>query len=214
MSLPKHSFRFLFCFLLCLSLAACDRQWTGDIKGQLTDEETSEPIPDAIVTAKSMKNEYAISTISDSSGNYRITDARWGPNEVSVYHPNYQAITRYADVIRDKSVELDFDMTRIPDSVTPEITVWITNDSDIGIANARVDLYRKESRSYDLYTYLGTQVTGYDGYATFMVSDIEEDQIQFFRLKVAALGFANTVKDFSISWFNPNITVHIIMEPV
>ncbi|MBN1355299.1 carboxypeptidase regulatory-like domain-containing protein [bacterium] len=198
---------------VCLTtLAGCDRTWTGDIRGIVTDEETELPIEGAIVSARSMKNSYSISTMTDSGGEYRIDDARWGPNEVRSYHPGYEQQTRYADVIRDKSVELDFELDRIPDSEEPIITVVVTNVHGSVIPGVRADLYEKEDRYFEWYSLVDTELTDDDGIARFQVSTIYEDQIRFFRLKLSVLGYQNAQVDLTLAWFNPFPELHIIME--
>ncbi len=190
----------------------CDRKWTGDITGVLTDSKTSEPIANAVVTAKSMKNSYAISTTTDASGTYRIHDARWGPNRVEAYHPDYDYTTRYADVIRDKTVTLDFEMEFNPRTVAPVIEVYVINSDRDPLEDVRIDLYRKEDVSYDLYTQIASQFTDADGFARFEVSDLLEDQVRFYRMNFSRQGYENTTKSVSISWTDPYPVVTVEME--
>jgi Carboxypeptidase regulatory-like domain len=208
----KRALYFLIAFLFVAGCVGCGRDWTGDVHGVLTDEETEEPISGVIVTARSMKNDYSISTQSDLEGKYRIRDARWGPNEIKTFHPNYNSITRYADVIRDKSMEMDFELDRIPDSEDPIVTIRVINVFDSPIPGARIDLYERESREYDWYTYTDAKETDDDGYAQFFLNAISEDQVKFYRLKIVVQGYESRDYDFSLTWLNPFPTFHVVMN--
>jgi len=159
------------------------------------------------------ENSYSVSAVSDSDGNYQVDGARWGPNEVKVYHPNYEGQKKYTDIIRDEAVELDFELDRIPDTVDPVITVFVTDPAGMGISNARVDLYEKELWTFEWYTFVDSQTTDDAGYAEFEVSALYEHNIRFYRLKVSAAGFYNTTKDFSVTWSVYNPQIHVKMNP-
>ena len=199
--------------LFVVGITGRDRQWTGDISGTITDKETEAPIAGVLVSSRSMKTNYAISTMSGDDGTYCIHDSRWGPNEVRAYQPNYELLVRYADVIRDKSVTLDFELELIPDSVYPTITVWVTTESDTPIGEARVDLYRIEDVSYKDYVYLETKLTDADGYTQFEISKLEEGDDEEYLLRIAAVGYKNGEEILDVSFDDPFVTAHVIMEP-
>lgn len=204
-------FALISTFLIC---GCSTRQWEGEISGKITDDETEEPIVGVIISARSMKNSFAVSTISDSDGNYRVRDARWGPNEVYVYHPKYSSQVRYADVIRDKSVSLDFELALQDETVSPEITFWVTRSDDSPIENARLDLYESDGTTYSSFTLLSSQLTDSDGRTTFYVAEITEDYTVDYRAIAAVLGFLNQEVEFTIDWNNAFLEIHLVMESV
>ncbi len=199
-------------FALLLFLTSCEREWVGDIRGQVTDTETEEGIQDALVVAGSEKNDYSISTRTDSEGNYVINEARWGPNSVFVYHPNYEAQTRYADVIRDEAVTLDFELTRIPDSVEPVLTVRVRNTNGDPIENARIDLYREEDPIDDEYLYIATSETDSAGIAFFQLTAVYENEIVAYQLRIVAFGYQDQTKNIFVTWLEDEPEVDVTME--
>ena len=190
-------------------LCGCDRKWTGDIEGTVTDSETTTPIPGVVVQAASEKNEYAVLATTNDEGHYRISDARWGPNEVTAYHPRYATTSKYADVIRDKSVSIDFELYRNEEYVSPEIAFWVTDQSDVPIQDARINLYGKSS---DEYIFEGTQLTDSDGRTVFIVSRLYENEIAFYRADVSVYGFRNQSVEVTLTWNDYEPLVHVRME--
>ncbi len=204
-------------------ITGCDRQWEGDISGKITEYDFSSneneggievviPIAGALITTESMKNGYMISTTSGVDGTYRITDARWGPNRVFVYHPRYETVTKYTDVIRDKSVSLDFEMDIKPDRVTPEITVFVINANGDPIGGARIDFYEKSTDYYENYFFRGNVITDAQGLAEYDGNLFYENDIRFYQMRLAAPGYFNRNYDFTLAWWNPNPEVQVTME--
>ena len=193
-------------------ISGCERKWTGDIIGVVTDTSTEEPLEGILITASSMKNDYAVSTTTRADGSYRIMDARWGPNKVECYHPNYYSVTRYADVVRNKSVSLDLQLTKVPPAADPLVTFWLTDSANIPIANARLDVYHKDQGSFEFYTYMRTYFSDGDGYSRVQFAEITENQIKFYRVKISVPGFKFTTYDLTISWLDPYPTIHIQLE--
>jgi len=198
--------------LLCAT--GCEREWTGTIEGTITDSDTEEGIADVVVTTRSEKNSYQVSVITDATGRYIIDNARWGPNLVSIYHPRYEDASKYADVIRDKSVELDFQVDRLREYVDPVLFVSVINQNGDPVNRAILDLYQFKESSYEYFFYLDTQFTAEDGEAEFYMPRMYEDEIIQFQLRVAAFGYQDQVRDFAISWTVPEPTLTIILEGI
>ncbi len=204
------------CLLLIMTFinSGCDRQWTGNISGQITDSQTEEPLEGVIVTASSMKNDYSVTSITESDGTFIIHDARWGPNKVEVYHPWFIRQIKYSDVIRDQTVSIDFELVPEIEYVSSEATAWVTDMNGNPIESARVDLYEKQDTSYDRYIYIGTQETITDGTTTFDLPNIYENEMRFYQFRVAAYGYLNNEADVTVSWMASEPVVHILMEKV
>jgi hypothetical protein len=208
----KILIRYLIMVLMLAAWAGCDREWTGNVSGQITDSITTTPVPGVVLTASSVKNDYSISDTTDENGEYRLDDLRWGPNSVTAYHPAYGSATKYADVIRDKTIDLDFLITREKEYINPVVPVTVLDRNDQPIANARVDLYHKDAE-LGIYAYLLTETTDASGTVSLEIPTLYEEEIEFFRLELSAFGFRNTTFDFSISWFVPEPELFVHMEP-
>jgi len=194
--------------------AGCEREWTGTVEGVITDTETEEGIEDVLVTARSEKNGCEVSVLTDAAGEYAIDDARWGPNLISVYHPRYEEVSKYADVIRDKSVELDFEIDRLEEYVDPVLTVTVINPNGDPVNAAVLDLYELKESTYAYYFYIGTQVTEEDGQAIFILPRMYEDEVIQYQIRAAAFGYEDQVKDFALSWTVPEPELTITMEGI
>lgn len=199
---------------LLLFSAGCEREWTGTIEGLITDTETEEGIGDVVVTARSEKNSYQVTVLSDSTGHYVIDDARWGPNQVSLYHPRYEDVSKYADVIRDKTVELDFEIDRLREYVDPKLSVYVVNQNGDPVNGAILDLYQFKESTYEYFFYLGTEISESDGEVLFFLPRMYEDEVIQFQLRIAALGFQDQVRDFAVSWTVPEPELTITMEGI
>ncbi len=199
-------------FFILIGLSGCDRNWTGDIHGNVKDKETTTPIPGVVMSASSEKNSYSVTTVTDSDGNYRLQDTRWGPNRVTAYHPHYESAAQYADVVRDRSVTIDFELVADPDSIDSTVLVFTTNADLVPIENVRVDLYRIDKGDTDDYVYETTKYTDPSGHIRFDLSSIREDEIEFYQVRLAVVGYYNAEREFSSTWANPNPEVHVIME--
>lgn len=191
-------------------LTGCERRWTGDVKGSVMDVDTTTPIPGVLLTASSEKNSFAITTTSDADGKFRLSDLRWGPNRVTAYHPDYETEVQYADVVRNKTVSLEFELEEDPVSLDSTVLVWATNSDLVPIENVRVDLYRID-REDDEYVYFETKQTDSGGYIRFDLASISEDEIEFYEVRLAVIGYYNQSREFSSSWIDLNPEVHVIM---
>lgn len=197
-------------FLICLILSGCERQWTGDIEGKITITDTTTPIPNVLISAYSVKNEYAITAVSDADGYYKINDVRWGPNKVNAYCPGYGIATKYADVIRNKAVTLDFELDEDTEYVIPEVTFLVTDPSENPIFQARLNSYHKLGTEYSFY---GTQLTDEFGQTVFTLNSIVADQIDIYRVEISAYGFKSQKIDFAVTWNEYEYTLPVKMEP-
>lgn len=200
--------------ILILFVQGCDRPWTGSIRGTVTVTDTEEGIPEVMVVARSMKNGYAVSTVTDSDGNYRLHDVRWGPNSVRIYHPRYYTSEKYADVIREANVTLDFSVSERPLYMDTNLHIHLENANGHPINQAVVDLYQFKKSIYEYYFYLGTQTTAEDGYLVFTLPRIYEDQIIQLQIRVAALGYHDVIRDIMVTWGIKDPEVTIIMEDI
>jgi hypothetical protein len=211
--------RIAFCFTVFIWIAAfgfsgCDRPWTGQLRGTVTDAETEEGISGVLVKATALKNGYGVTAVTDDAGEYRIRDARWGANRVTVYHPRFYPSEKYTDVIRDSVVEIDFAVARRTLYMDTDLHVQIVNVNGDPIENAVVDLYQLRRSVYEYYFYISTKVTLEDGHLTFALPRIFEDEVIQLQLRVAALGYHDQIRDFAVSWgaYDPRIT--IVMDRV
>ena len=198
---------------LTLSLG-CDRPWTGSIRGTVTVTDTEDGIPEVVVISRSLKNSYEVSTVTDSDGKYRLHDARWGPNIVRIYHPRYYTADKYADVIRDSSVTLDFSVKERPLYMDAVLHVRIQNTDGYPVNQAVVDLYQFKEYYYEYYLYLETQTTSEDGELSFSLPRIYEDEIVLFQFRVAALGYHDIVENIMVFWGNKDPEITIVMEGI
>lgn len=195
-------------------LLGCDRPWTGSIRGTVTVTDTEDGISGVVIIARSLKNSYEVSGVTDGEGKYRLHDARWGPNLVRIYHPRYYTAEKYADVIRDNSVELDFSVKERPLYMDSVLHVHIRNTNGEPINQAVVDLYQFKKYYYEYYFYLGTQTTSEDGELAFTLPRIYEDEITQFQLRIAAMGYHDVIKDIMVFWGDKNPEITIIMEGI
>lgn len=203
----------VYIFLACVFIG-CDRPWTGQVRGLVTDLETEEGVSGVVVKAIALKNGYAVTGITDDQGEYRIRDARWGANRIRIYHPRYHSSEKYTNIIRDSIVEVDFDVRRRTLYMDTEMHVQILNVNGDPIENAVIDLYQLRQTVYEYYFYLSTRVTQEDGHVTFLLPRIYEDDIIQLQLRVAAFGYHDHIRDVMVSWgtFEPRIT--IVMDQV
>jgi hypothetical protein len=200
--------------ILILFVQGCDRPWTGSIRGTVTVTDTEEVIPGVMVVARSMKNGYAVSTVTDGEGNYRLHDVRWGPNRVRVYHPRYYPSEKFADVIRETDVTLDFSVSERSLYMDTDLHVHVQNAHGHPINQAVVDLYQFKKSIYDYYFYLATRTTAEDGYLVFSLPRIYEDQILQLQLRIAALGYHDVITDVMVTWGTEDPAVTIVMEDI
>lgn len=202
-------------FIIGLALLqGCDRPWTGSIRGTVTVKDTEDGIPEVVVIARSLKNSYEVSAVTDSEGKYRLRDARWGPNIVRIYHPRYYTSEKYADVMRDNSVELDFSVKERPLYMDSVLHVHIRNTNGDPVNQAVADLYQFKKYYYEYYFYLGTQTTSEDGELAFSLPRIYEDEIVPFQLRIAALGYHDVIQDVMVFWGDKDPEITIVMEGV
>ena len=195
--------------VLIVLLQGCDRPWTGSIKGTVTDSDTELPIPGVLVKTISLKNDYAVSGLTDLDGAYELSDARWGPNIVRIYHPRYSSVEKYADVIRDSSVEVDFEVSELTEYMDTDLHLHVVNINGDPVNQAVVDLYEFKKNIYEYYFYIETKTTAEDGYVSFTLPRIYEDEILRFQLRIAAIGYLDRIYDFVASWGveDPELTI-------
>ncbi|MBN1879232.1 carboxypeptidase regulatory-like domain-containing protein [bacterium] len=193
-------------------MQGCDRPWTGVIRGTISDSDTELPIPGVLVKATSLKNSYAVSGLTDEEGRYRLSDVRWGPNLVQIYHPRYSAVEKYTDVIRDDTVELDFEVGQNTLYLDTTLHVTVLNGNGDPVNQAVLDLYELKKSIYDYFFYLETKTTSEDGYLSFTLPRIYEDEIIQMQLRIAAIGYQDQIRDFVISWGIEDPTMTIVME--
>ncbi len=153
-----------FIVLIMFLTAGCDRPWTGSIRGTITDTETEAGIPGVFVRAESLKNGYAVSSLSDESGNYRLHDVRWGPNIVQIYHPHYSSVEKYGDVIRDSSIEVDFNVSERTLYMDASLIIDVVNVNGDPVNQAVIDLYQFKENIYEYYFFLETKTTDEERY--------------------------------------------------
>ncbi|MBN1295894.1 hypothetical protein JXA80_03875, partial [bacterium] len=158
------------------------------------------------------KNGYSVNTVTDTEGYYYLDSVRWGPNQVNLYHPRYETASKYADVIRDKTVEIDFEVDRLDEYVDPVLTVRVVNGNGDPVNQAILDLYQLKQSTYEYFFYLGTQTTDTDGQAEFTLPRLYEEEVIEFQLRVAAYGYFDHVRDFAVSWTVPDPVLTIVMD--
>ncbi|MCD4654064.1 carboxypeptidase-like regulatory domain-containing protein [bacterium] len=216
----------IMCFGLLLMFAGCDREWTGTVRGVITEglddsentgeteNETGVGIPDVTVKIHSQKNGFEISVLTDATGAYSIENARWGPNKVEVYHPRYEQVSKYVDIIRDETVELDFEIDRLTEYVDPVLSVQVVNTNGDPVNQAVVDLYQLKETSYEYYFFLDTRTSDESGFVEFYIPRMYEEEVSEFQLRVVALDYSDEVIDFALSWTNSKPSMTVILEGV
>jgi len=195
-------------------LSGCDRDWTGKVKGVITETDTEEGIPGVTVTIHSEKNAFEITVLSDSTGAYEIDNARWGPNKLEVYHPRYETVSKYVDVVRDATSEVDFEIDRLREYVDPVLTVSVVNVQGDPINQAILDLYELKQTAYEYYFFLDTRITDESGTVEFFMPKMYEEEIAKYQLRIAALDYNDQIRDFALSWTNSKPTLTIVMENI
>lgn len=214
MTKVKRQISILMMLAMIALMSGCERQWTGTVTGSIIDDETEAGIPGVFVTIHSEKNGYEVTASTDADGVYRISDARWGPNEVNVYHPRYENVSKFVDVIRDETVELDFEIDRLTEYVDPELTINVVNSNGDPVNQAIVDLYQFKESSYEYYFFLSTLTTDETGIATILLPRIYEDEVLEFQLRLVAFGYDDTVVDFAVSFGVSDPVLTVTMETI
>lgn len=211
---------------MLLVALGCTDDYRGRIEGQVRaieesifGEGTPVPVVDMRVEARSLKNGRTVETYSDSQGYYYLTDVQFGLNELTADKDSYEAITKYADVEKDQTTELNILTHKIPTTESINLTFIIT-DLNLGpLENAVVDLFAITRGEYDYtdraYEYIATAWTDSTGHAVFMgVASVAEFHINEYRATASAYGYYDASKDFALTFDNPNREFTIRLEPI
>jgi len=78
--------------------------FTGSIQGVVTDNQSSEPLVGALISAGN------VSTTSDASGNYILNKVPIGDREVTAVLEGYYSQTKTVEIIENEIIELDFQL--------------------------------------------------------------------------------------------------------
>jgi hypothetical protein len=200
--------------ILLTCLSGCDRLWTGTVKGVITDDDTELGISNVLITIRSLKHGYEVSVLTNSEGEYVIDNARWGPNRVEVYHPRYENVSKFVDIIKDETVDLDFRIDPLTVYVDPVLTVNVVNGNGDPVNQATLDLYQLNETTYEYYFFLGSRRTDESGFADFFMPRMFENEVIEFQLRVAAFGFQDLTRNFALSWSNPEPSLTIVLEEI
>ena len=202
---------FLFMITLLISGVGCDREWSGTVKGVITDDDTELGISNVLITVHSTKHGYEVGVLTNSEGEYVVDNARWGPNSVEVYHPRYEKVSKFVDVIRDETVELDFRIDQLDLYVDPVLKINVLNENGDPVNQASLDMYQLKETTYEYYYFIGNRRTDENGYAEFAMPRMFENEVIEFQLRVAALGYEDQIRDFALSWTNPDPTLTVVL---
>jgi hypothetical protein len=78
---------------------------TGSVQGVVTDNQSSEPLAGALISAGN------VSTTSNISGNYILSKIPVGDREVTAVIEGYSSQTKTVEIIENEITELDFQLT-------------------------------------------------------------------------------------------------------
>ncbi len=202
----------------------------GTIEGQVTQHQVKEN--DIIVhpfglrvEAKALKDDERAFDYTDHKGRYRIENAGFGLNQVTVSGKGYFTTSTYIDVRKDTLHIHDFVVRKVPDRKAMGLYVLVEDAySKEPISGAQVALYQHIGYGY---VYQDTRATNEYGYARFWeglptwlknpfdiigaklvglpnTMSIDEYTILLMKVEVAAAGYINTDKIFMITYNTPN----------
>ncbi len=192
-----------------------------DVSGQVIDAMTSEPIPSAQVSIDRGAG-FIVSTNTNTSGNFTLTDIIVGNRNISVTKPNYYDIDTTIEVTGGGISDLVCEM--IPE------TTWISgyaveNASRQGLNNVRVwiDGYPEyECTTYTTYSELYEPENGYFVIPTFLVTGNYNIRAErrgefntFSRSDYIVRGGDNKLDSLDLIWANNDedwVTVDLLSE--
>lgn len=103
----KKLFTLIFFSLLIAATASAQRM-DGSVKGRLTDTSAKQPVLDATVSVKDLKDSTLVSyTLSDKKGNFEIKSLIAGNYELTVTHLGHQPLVKNFNITADnKNIDL------------------------------------------------------------------------------------------------------------
>ncbi|MCF6137924.1 carboxypeptidase regulatory-like domain-containing protein [Pseudalkalibacillus berkeleyi] len=104
----------------------------GSIEGVITDQETGEPISDAVVQVLGGDESTLVTVLSQADGRYLVMDLGPGVYELASSHPDYGTKIAGAIVTSDERTTLNFELTPVTGSLSGIVTNQVTGEAVSG----------------------------------------------------------------------------------
>ncbi len=167
---------------------------TGSVQGVVTDNQSSEPLAGVLISAGN------VTTTSDASGNYILSEVPVGNREVTAAREGYSSQTKMVEIIENEIAELNFQLS--PENqrvVMVELFVAPTCPNCPKAKDAMAQLL--EEYGFDKLVILeeyGWDVSGYTGWAT-------AETIDRFKWYTDSLGISRHTPDAYFNGLNQSV---------